>query len=93
MKVKIALTTTLSAIAGLAFYVSSTAFAQQTPEPGKEPKHPPIIQALDDLNHAKMELQEAKGNFGGHRGTALNACNQAISECKLAISFKEKESH
>ena len=90
MKTKIALIATLLALAGLTFYNTTTALAQQTPETGQSEGHPFIKQALHDLEQAKKELQQASHDFGGHRVAALKACDQAIAECKLALDYDKK---
>lgn len=90
MKTKIALTATLLAIAGMAFYAGTTALAQQTPETGQPEKHPNIVQALKDLEHAKTELQHARHDYGGHRLSAMKAIDQAIAECHQALDYDKK---
>jgi hypothetical protein len=47
--------------------------------------------ALDDLRHAKMELEKAEHNFGGHRDKALEHVQRAIEETRKGVEYNERE--
>jgi hypothetical protein len=67
---------------------SSSAPAPTAPaQGGKKEAHPAIRAALRSLERAKVELQNAAHDFGGHRKDALAACDQAIAQLKLALQY------
>jgi hypothetical protein len=90
MKTKTTLIAGLLAISALALYTNTRLFAQD--EQGPQPKegHPIMVKALHELEQAQKDLQAAQHDFGGHRVSALKACNQAIAECKLALNYDKK---
>ena len=97
MKRKIALFATLLALSGLAVYTNSSAFAQTPPAPSAPPAapavttphvaHPAIHAAIRALERAKVDLKSAAHDFGGHREAALQACDAAIAQLKLALQY------
>ena len=50
-------------------------------------RHPEIRKAITALERAKADLQRANHDFGGHRAEALEACNKAIEQLKLALQY------
>ena len=54
--------------------------------PAPEP-HPEIREALASLRHARMHLQEAAHDFGGHRADALRATDEAIRQLEICLKF------
>ena len=50
-------------------------------------RHPEIRKAIAALERAKTDLQRANHDFGGHRAAALEACNNAIAQLKLALQY------
>jgi hypothetical protein len=95
MKRKIALFTTLLALSGLALYTNNSAFAQTPPAPAPAPVvahegHPAIHAAIRALERAKVDLKNAAHDFGGHREAALQACDNAIAQLKLALQFDKQ---
>jgi hypothetical protein len=95
MKRKIALFTTLLALSGLAVYTNTTAFAQSTNPPAAptvehHERHPAIRAAIHNLEKAKIELKNAAHDFGGHREAALQACDNAIAQLKLALQYDKQ---
>jgi multidrug resistance efflux pump len=50
-------------------------------------RHPEIRKAIAALERAKTDLQRANHDFGGHRAEALEACNNAIAQLKLALQY------
>lgn len=91
MKRKIALFATLLALSGLAAYTNTAAFAQ-TPPPPPPPVvahegHPAIHAAIRALERAKIDMKNAAHDFGGHREAALQACDAAIAQLKLALQY------
>lgn len=83
--------------ATLAFVLTATAIAQTTPptttptqhHEGKE-HHPAIRAAIRALEHAREELKAADHDFGGHRAEALEECDKAIAQLKLALQHDKK---
>ena len=62
----------------------------ETP-PHKAPeRHPAIHRAIRALEEAKLALQRADHDFGGHRKDALEECDKAIAQLKLALQFDKK---
>ncbi|MEP6754756.1 MAG: hypothetical protein ABJA67_04575 [Chthonomonadales bacterium] len=93
------------ALGGLVTLLATTSafgvYAQQgtptppTPTPGvrvkgKHEKHPELMKALKALERAKMDLQKADRDFGGHRAKAEQLTEQAISEVKEAFKADKK---
>lgn len=68
-------------------------FPQQAAAPIKKgagarrERHPEIRKAITALERAKADLQRANHDFGGHRAEALEACNKAIEQLKLALQY------
>ena len=58
------------------------------------PDQPYMQDALRDLENARRELQQAARNKGGHRMTAMNLINRAITEVNKGINFdRHNEAH
>ena len=57
---------------------------------GKTEKHPEIRAAIRSLERAKLDLQRADHDFGGHRADALRATDEAIRQLKLALEYDKK---
>jgi hypothetical protein len=55
--------------------------------PGYKPRPPQIAlnQTILSLRRAKMELQHSKDELGGHRQSAIDACEKAIQELEAAL--------
>jgi hypothetical protein len=87
-------------LVGLAAFTGYT-LAQETPvtpaptgpaapgTPGAHARghHPAIRAAINALERAKLDLQAAAHDFGGHRADALAACDTAIAQLKLALQY------
>jgi hypothetical protein len=56
----------------------------------KMERHPEIQAAIRHLREAKMNLEHAAHDFGGHRVKALEHVNQALEECNDALNFDKK---
>jgi hypothetical protein len=52
-------------------------------------RQPHMRAALDDLQSARDQLQDASSNKGGHRVEALRLTNQAIDEVRSGIEHAE----
>jgi hypothetical protein len=50
-------------------------------------RHPAIRSAIRSLERAKADMQRADHDFGGHRVEALEACDRAIAQLKMALQF------
>jgi hypothetical protein len=91
MKNKLSILASLFAVTG-AFYLVTTAAWSQTnhlpPMPGTHRDyHPAIHAAVRALEHARIELQNAEHDFGGHRVAALKECDSALTELKAALQY------
>jgi hypothetical protein len=53
-------------------------------------RHPEIRKAIDALERAKTDLKRANHDFGGHREAALDACDKAIVQLRLALQYDKK---
>ena len=67
-----------------------TAPAPGSTGPVRMERHPTIHAAINALERAKVELQHADHDFGGHRAAALAECEKAIHELRLAQEFDKK---
>jgi hypothetical protein len=56
----------------------------------KAEPHPRIRAAIRELEAAKVELQKAPHDFGGHRADAVAACDKAIEQLRLALQYDKK---
>ena len=59
--------------------------ARSYPEP-----HPEINSAIRSLVRAKLHLQRAAHDFGGHRVEAIRAIDAALVQLKLALEYDKK---
>jgi hypothetical protein len=59
--------------------------ATSYPEP-----HPEINAAIRALERAKLHLQQAAHDFGGHRVEAIRAIDRALEQLKLALQYDKK---
>jgi outer membrane protein TolC len=71
------------------------ALAQNKPTPQaktrrtKPDNHPKIREAIVSLEAAKAELEQANGDFGGHKTEAIEAVNNALKRLRLALQFEK----
>ncbi len=93
MKHKVySLLATLALVASLAAPVSVPAAPAPKPQPtpaaaaAPEP-HPEIREALASLRRARMHMQDAAHDFGGHRVEALKAADEAIRQLEICLKF------
>jgi len=65
-----------------------------TPQPNAEPAaaepHPEIRMAIGSLRRAKMHLEEAAHDFGGHKVEAIKATDEAIHQLELCLKFDKE---
>ena len=52
--------------------------------------HPRIANAIAALNDAREYMKTARHDFGGHRASALRACDEAIKQLNLALAYRER---
>jgi F0F1-type ATP synthase membrane subunit b/b' len=71
---------TLLSCLTLAFVFAASANAARAAE-----RHPQIRKAIDALQRARGELQDAAHDFCGHREEALEATDNAIRQLRLAL--------
>lgn len=55
----------------------------------KTDNHPKIREAITALEAAKAELEQADGDFGGHKAEAVEAVNNALKRLRLALQFEK----
>ena len=67
--------------AASAFAFEKAAYAA----PAADERHPNIRAAIDALEHAKTDLQNAAHDYHGHRVEALEAVNHALEQLHLAL--------
>lgn len=60
-----------------------------TPAIAKE-RHPHIRKAIVELKAAKVELQTAAHDFGGHRVEALASLDKALEQLNLCLQNDKK---
>jgi len=53
-------------------------------------RHPAIRHAIFALEEAKRDLQRADHDFGGYRKEALEECEKAVAQLKLALQYDKK---
>jgi hypothetical protein len=54
--------------------------------PAAEP-HPEIRDAIASLRNARMHLQHAAHDFGGHREDALRATDEALRQLQICLKY------
>ncbi len=59
------------------------------PRKGNE-RHPAIHRAIRALEEAKLAMQRADQDFGGHRKAALDECDKAIAQLRAALQYDKK---
>jgi hypothetical protein len=74
-------------IAGCGLFLAACADESYGPGPGHIQGH--MVRALDYLNEAKDELNQASHDKGGHRVRAIGLADQAISEVNAGIAVGE----
>jgi len=84
-----------------AFILTGISFAQTPPppvpaevaqkeKPMRHEHHPELHKAIRKLKGAKMDLEKAAHDFGGHKARAIGAIDQAIVELQAALEFDKK---
>ena len=82
-----------------AFILTGISFAQTPPpapaavaveKPMHREHHPELHKAIRKLKGAKMDLEKAAHDFGGHKAKAIGAIDQAIVELQAALEFDKK---
>ena len=53
---------------------------RRPPLPGFRQTRPVFARTLGDLRAVKMELQRTQGDLGGHKDSAIEACDKAMQE-------------
>ena len=48
-------------------------------------RHPAMFKAIEALQSAKRDMENASHDFGGHKEAAMKACDKAIAELELAL--------
>jgi len=60
------------------------------PTPVVQEPHPQIMAAIRALEEAKLHLQRAAHDFGGHRVKAIRAIDAALVQLKLALKYDKE---
>jgi len=50
--------------------------------------HPRIAKAIEALKDARVYMQEAPHDFGGHKEVAIRASDEAIRQLNLALAYR-----
>ena len=50
--------------------------------------HPRIVRAIESLRDAKVYMEAAQNDFGGHRSEAIRASDDAIRQLNLALAYR-----
>jgi hypothetical protein len=93
MKKKLTLIVSTVAMAGALSLTLPAVFAQTNNLPAAAhhgERHPRIRGAIRALEAAKLELQHADHDFGGHRAAALEECDKAIAQLQEALKYDKK---
>lgn len=64
--------------------------SQSLGQPPHKEKHPAIRNAIHALEKAKVDLEHAAHDFGGHRAEALKAVDYAIKQLHEALEYDKK---
>lgn len=67
--------------------VTASANAAPTAAAAAEEHHPQIQEAIGALRHAKEHMEHAAHDFGGHRGEALRATDEAIRQLEICLKY------
>ena len=51
--------------------------------------HPRLAAAIEAIRDARAYLAEAPHDFGGHKVSAMRACDNAIRELQKALEYRE----
>ena len=73
---------------GIAIRALMTAGAWTVSAQNERAMHPRIAAAIEALKDAKVYMQAAPHDFGGHREAALRASDTAIRQLNLALAFR-----
>ena len=97
MKRKLAVLLAVTGLAGSLCTVTIARAQSTTPNPPaagegnhKGERHPAIHHAIKALQEAKHDLERADHDFGGHRKAALEDCDKAIAQLRLALQYDKK---
>ncbi len=60
---------------------------------GEMGRHPRLHKAFLALDGAIQELREAPHDFGGHKVEAIEACQRAKEQLRLALAFRAGADH
>ena len=52
-------------------------------------RHPKMHAAIGALQAAKVELEHADNDFGGHKKDALDSVDNALKQLRLALQFEK----
>lgn len=76
--------------AGLTIAAAQNAGSSAEPHPKGLERHPAIHRAIRALEEAKRDLERADHDFGGHRKEALEQCEKAINQLRIALQYDKK---
>jgi hypothetical protein len=94
MKKKLMIIVSSVAVAGSLMLAVPAVLAQQTETPAPvvphTEHHPAIRRAIRALEAAKVDMQHANHDFGGHRVAALEECDKAIAQLQEALKYDQQ---
>ena len=64
--------------------------APEAVRPAHHEHHPELRKALHKLKAAKMDLEKAAHDYGGHKAQAIADINQAMGELQAALDSDKK---
>ena len=59
-------------------------------QPREREYHPRLVRAIESLRDAKVYLEEAPHDFGGHKREAIRAVNEAIRQLEFARGYRPR---
>jgi len=71
-------------MSSLAVIALMLALSSPSPAAGR---HPQIHAAINALRNAKIHLEEAKHDFGGHRVDAIRAIDEAQRQLEICLQY------
>ncbi len=93
MKKKLLIVVSSVAMAGTLMLAVPAVFAQTADAPAvphPHERHPAIRRAIAALQAAKVDMQHADHDFGGHRVAALEECDKAIVQLQEALKYDQQ---
>jgi hypothetical protein len=78
-------------ISGLLVGIILSAGAITVTAQNEKAMHPRIAKAIEALKDARVYMQAAPHDFGGHKAEAIRATDDAIKQLNLALAYRARE--